>query len=138
MTALDTTAANHVQPPENHVKPLGLARWVMTAFMVFGLILFWLLDKIGTAIWQIFAEPNPTLNKVGAAVVSAVTTFVLYKNERVNQVSYDVLGELMKVTWPSRRETQAATIVVIVASIIAAIIVGLLDAAWSKLTDLIY
>jgi preprotein translocase SecE subunit len=132
MTALNTTA-------ENDAKPMGaLIRWVQVAYMAFALILFWLLDKIGTAIWQIFAEPNPTLVTLGAAVVSTITTFTLYRSERVNQASHDVLGELMKVTWPSRRETQAATIVVIVASIIAAVIIGVLDAAWSKLTDVIY
>jgi len=132
MTALNTTA-------ENDAKPMGaLIRWVQVAYMAFALLLFWLLDKIGTAVWQIFAEPQPTLVTLGAAVVSTVTTFALYRNERVNQISYDVLGELMKVTWPTRRETQAATVVVIVASIIAAIIIGVLDAAWSKLTDVIY
>lgn len=132
MTALNTTA-------ENHAKPMGaIIRWVQVAFMAVALILFWLLDKIGTAVWQIFAEPNPTLVTFGAAVVSTVTTFTLYRNERINQISHDVLGELMKVTWPTRRETQAATIVVIVASIVAAVIVGILDAAWSKLTDVIY
>jgi len=131
MTTLETTA-------ENDVKPLGLLRWVMTAYLGFGAILFWLLDKVGTAVWQIFAEPNPIVVTVGAAVVSVVTTFALYKNERINQVTYDVIGELTKVTWPSRNETQAATIVVIIASIIAAIVIGFMDAAWSKLTDLIY
>jgi preprotein translocase subunit SecE len=131
MTALETTA-------ENHVKPLGLARWVMTAFMVLAAILFWLFDKIGNAVWQMFAEPKEVVVTVSAAVVAGITTVVLYRNEKINQVSHDVLGELMKVTWPSRRETQAATIVVIVASIIAAVIVGVLDAAWSKLTDVIY
>jgi preprotein translocase SecE subunit len=131
MTALETTA-------ENDVKPLGLLRWVMSAYLGFGAILFWLLDKIGNAVWQIFAEPNSTLVTVGAAVVATTTTFVLYKNERVNQIVHDVLGELTKVTWPSRNETQSATIVVIIASIIASIVIGVLDAAWSKLTDLIY
>ena len=131
MTALDTTA-------ENHAKPLGLVRWVLTAFMVFGFVLFWLLDKVGYSVWQIFAEPKEAVVTAGSAVVAALTTFVLYRNERVNQATHDVLGELMKVTWPSRRETQAATVVVIVASIIASIVIGLLDATWSKLTDLIY
>jgi preprotein translocase subunit SecE len=131
MTALETTA-------ENDVKPLGLIRWVMTAYMGFGLVLFWLLDKVGFAVWQIFAEPSPTLVTAGAAVVSTIATFALYKNERANQVTHDVLGELMKVTWPSRRETQAATVIVIIASIIASAIIGILDAAWSQLTDLIY
>jgi preprotein translocase SecE subunit len=131
MTALETTA-------ENDVKPLGLLRWVLSAYLGFGAILFWLLDKIGNAVWQIFAEPNSTLVTIGAAVTSTITTVVLYKNQRTNQIVHDVLGELMRVTWPSRNETQSATIVVIIASIIASIVIGVLDAAWSKLTDLIY
>jgi len=132
MTALNTTA-------ENHAKQVGqVVRWVQLAFMAVAAILLWLFDKIGTAIWQIFAEPQPTLVTLGATVLSVGTTLVLYRNERVHQVTHDVLGELMKVSWPTRQETQAATIVVIVASIIAAVIVGLLDATWSKLTDVIY
>ena len=132
MTALNTTA-------ENQVKPIGaVVRWVQLAFMAAAALLLWLFDRIGTAIWQIFAEPSPMLVTLGAAAASVVTTFVLYRNERINQVTHDVLGELMKVSWPTRQETQAATVVVIVASIIAAVIVGLIDAAWSKLTDVIY
>jgi preprotein translocase SecE subunit len=132
MTALTTT-------PENHSKPIGpIVRWVSTAFLVFGVVLFWLLDKIGNAVWQIFAEPNTAVVSAGAAIASAVTTLVLYRNERINRITHDVLGELMKVTWPTRQETQVSTIVVIVASIIASVVVGVLDAAWSQLTDLIY
>jgi preprotein translocase subunit SecE len=134
MTTLDTTATEGQGP----VRPLGLLRWVQVAFMVFGLILFWLLDKIAIAVWQIFAEPNPNVASLGSAIVAVATSFALYRNERVNQVTHDVIGELTKVTWPSRRETQAATIVVIIASIIAAVVVGALDATWSALTDLIY
>jgi preprotein translocase subunit SecE len=131
MTALDTTA-------ESHVKPLGIVRWVQVAFMGLALFLLWLLDKIATLVWQMFAEPNPTLVSVGAALVGGLTSVVLYRNARVHQVTSDVLGELTKVTWPSRRETQAATIVVIIASVIAAVIIGVLDAAWSAVTDVIY
>lgn len=131
MNALDTTA-------DSHVKPLGIVRWVQMAFLAFGAILMWLLDKIATLVWQMFAEPNPTLVSLGATAAAVVTSVTLYRNERVNQVTTDVLAELTKVTWPSRRETQAATIVVIIASIVAAIIVGALDATWSAITDLIY
>jgi preprotein translocase subunit SecE len=106
--------------------------------MAFGLILFWLLDKIVLAVWQIFSEPDTNVASIGAAVVAVATSFTLYRNDRVNQVTHDIVGELTKVTWPSRRETQAATIVVIIASVIAAVVIGVLDAGWSALTDLIY
>ena len=50
----------------------------------------------------------------------------------------EVCVELSKVTWPTRKETWSQTIVVIVVSIIAAIILGVFDAFWAQITDLIY
>jgi preprotein translocase subunit SecE len=70
-----------------------------------------------------------------AAVISLVAGIVTYKNERIYGLATDVAGELKKVTWPTRKETQAATLVVIVTVIIAAIILGAFDAVWSFATD---
>ena len=46
-----------------------------------------------------------------------------------------VLAELRKVSWPGLAETRAATIAVIVASLIAAALLGLFDVIWQYLTD---
>jgi preprotein translocase subunit SecE len=46
--------------------------------------------------------------------------------------------ELRRVTWPTMRETRAATVAVIAASFVAAIILGGFDAAWAWLSSLIY
>jgi preprotein translocase subunit SecE len=73
-----------------------------------------------------------------AAAVALFAGFVLYRNDRVYGLASDVASELEKVTWPTKKETQAATMVVIVTVIIAAIILGVFDFAWSKITDLIY
>jgi preprotein translocase subunit SecE len=119
-------------------KSLGLDRWVQIAFMAFALLLLWLLDKIITLIWDRFAEPTPTLVTLLAALIAVSTAVVLYRQEKVSRVAHEIVGELTKVSWPSRKETQVSTIVVIITSVIAAIIVGSFDAAWSAITDLIY
>jgi preprotein translocase SecE subunit len=119
-------------------KSLGLDRWVQIAFMAFALLLLWLLDKIITLIWDRFAEPTPSLVTLLAAAIAIGTTLVLYRQEKVSRVAHEVVGELTKVSWPSRRETQVSTLVVIITSVIAAIIVGSFDAVWSAITDLIY
>ena len=76
---------------------------------------------------------------IGAcAAVALVAGSMLYVNERIHALATDVAGELKKVTWPTRKETQAATVVVIVTVIIAAMILGLFDAIWSATTDSIY
>jgi preprotein translocase subunit SecE len=119
-------------------KTLGLARYVQMVFVAFWAILLFIFDKAITAVWDNFAEPMPLLSTAGAAVLSGVVTIALYKNEKISRVSNDVVGELAKVSWPSREETQVSTVVVIITSIIAAIIVGSFDAVWSAITDLIY
>lgn len=131
MSQQDTAA---MQQP----KTLGLERWVQMAFSVVALLLLWVLDRVITLIWDRFAEPQPTLATLGALVVSAVTTYALYRHEKINQVTHEVVAELTKVTWPGREETRVSTIVVIIASVIASIIIGVFDAAWSWVTDFIY
>jgi preprotein translocase subunit SecE len=42
------------------------------------------------------------------------------------------------VSWPTAKEVRAATIVVIMMSLIAAVILGAFDFIWSNLTELVY
>jgi len=46
-----------------------------------------------------------------------------------------VTRELEKVTWPTRKETYAATIVVIVTVAIAALVLQLFDYLWALLAN---
>jgi preprotein translocase subunit SecE len=133
-----TTTTHEEAGRELAPKTLGLTRWVQMAFVAFWLLLGWLLDKIVTIAWDRFAEPQPLVVTGGSLLVSGAVTYALYRHERVNQVANEVVGELTKVTWPSRKETQVATVVVIVTSLIAAAIIGVFDAAWSWVTDFIY
>jgi preprotein translocase subunit SecE len=133
-----TTTTHEEAGRELTAKTLGLTRWVQMAFVAFWLLLVWLLDKIVTIVWDKFAEPQPLVVTAGSLLVAAAVTYALYRHERVNQVANEVVGELTKVTWPTRKETQVATVVVIVTSLIAAAIIGVFDAAWSWVTDFIY
>jgi preprotein translocase subunit SecE len=71
----------------------------------------------------------------GVALVAAI---LIWRIPRTQQVSLDVALELGRVTWPSARETRAATIAVIVASLIAALILGLFDYIWMHVANLVY
>jgi preprotein translocase subunit SecE len=117
---------------------LSLARWVQYVFVVTGLFFLWFLDKVATLVWQNFAEPPSFLVTALSAIVALGITVSLYRNERAHHLVIDVVTELAKVTWPSRRETYASTVIVIVTSLIAAGIVGAFDFVWSFFTDLLY
>ncbi len=101
------------------------------AFYVFQ----WSIDWI----WGYFATPPSEFRiTLVSAVMAVALAVILYKSDRVYSLANEVSGELKKVTWPTAKEVRAATIVVIVMAIISALILGLFDLAWSKLTDLVY
>ncbi len=70
--------------------------------------------------------------------VAFVAALLIWRIPRTQQVSLDVALELRRVTWPSWRETRAATVAVIIASFVSAIILGLFDYGWGALANLVY
>jgi preprotein translocase subunit SecE len=107
-------------------------------FAVGGVLLFWLLYKCGEWAWGYFGKPWPFALGAGCFLVASVATFICWRNEEIFGLATEVAGELRKVTWPSRKETFSSTIVVIVTSIIASLILGLFDGMWSWVTRMIY
>ena len=131
--------------PENQATgTLGIERWVQFAFIGFALVAFWFFDHLFqdaaefAALKLNMATINPTLVTAGTAIFSIVLAAGLYRNERLRKFANEVAYEMAHTTWPTRKETWAQTIVVFVVSVIAAIILGVFDAAWSTVTDLIY
>ena len=117
---------------------LGNKRWLYTAFLVGGALAAYVVGQILGGVWEMFAAPNDLLVIGIAVLVGFGGAVVAYRNPAVSELATEVIGELAKVTWPTRKETTAATLVVIVVSVVASIVLGLYDAFWSWLTDLIY
>jgi preprotein translocase subunit SecE len=59
----------------------------------------------------------------------------LWMKPATKVIGDEIASELRKVTWPSIEETRVATIAVIVASLIAAALLGFFDVFWQFLTD---
>lgn len=125
-------------PPSISTRGLGLNRWVQYVFVVIAAFVLWLADKLITVVWSTWDEPNDVVATVLSGAVAVAVAIGLYRHEKSHRMVVDVVSELSKVTWPSRKETYASTIVVIVTSIIAAAIVGSFDFLWSAITDLLY
>lgn len=113
-------------------------RWVQTAFLAIGALLFLMLNRLIVAGWERFAEPNSTLATLVSGLLAAIIAWRLYKYDKINKLASDVVSELTKVSWPTRQEVSTSTVVVIITSIVAAGILGTFDAIWSAITDLIY
>ncbi len=59
------------------------------------------------------------------------------KFETAKQFLREVKTELKKVTWPSRKDTLSGTVVVLVAVIIIAIFLGIVDLGLSNLIQMV-
>ena len=71
---------------------------------------------------------------IGLAISFGLAAWV-WLTPRHHEVALEIVAELRKVSWPSLVETRAATIAVIVASLIAAVLLGFFDVFWRFLTD---
>jgi preprotein translocase subunit SecE len=79
-----------------------------------------------------------TVSTVIGFVVAAALAVVVWRIPRTQTVSLEIALELKRVTWPSLRETRASTVAVVVASFIAAIVLGIFDFIWGRLSALVY
>ncbi len=114
-------------------KPVHLVYF--TAGLLFFYIMTWTMDWI----WGYFVRtPSQLFITISSAVFVLILGIVLYRNKRVYTSINEIATEVSKVTWPGRKEVKAATLVVIVITIISAAILGLFDAVWSQLTTTIY
>ena len=123
-------------------------KWTFVIFAVGGLLLAYLLFQTGVWGWEYLSTTDFAGDAVGkpssvwvtlmAVVLASVGTAVAFKNERLVELSGEVTSELKKVTWPTREETFAATIVVIVTVIVASVFLGVFDSLWAWLAGKIY
>src|ERR1700733_7391462 len=72
----------------------------------------------------------------GIPVVLGIITFAsLQWNKTVVNYSEGVISELMKVVWPSRKDTGLMTIVVVITLIISGVVIGAYDTIWAYLIN---
>ena len=117
---------------------MGNTKWVHLMFAVGGLLIAFLLVQTTEWIWGYFAKPKGAISSLIGISGGFVITYLMWRNEGLFNKGAEIANEMAKVTWPSRKETSAATLVVIVTTIIISLILGLFDLIWSWATGIIY
>ena len=120
-------------------------RYIVFLYMILGVLLWISLSKLmavadnamDVSAPQIIGS-NFTLTTMVGMVIALVAGSVAYRHPRAQEFSNEVVVELLKVTWPTKKETKSATIVVLVTTLIIATILGLFDFVWAELTGIIY
>lgn len=134
---------------------LGSTKYVHAAFFAAGILGAFLVGRILASIWNRLAEWPAAVRAVPAllryaedersgptmlvgAVVAIITVIQIYRKEKTRRWADEVASELAKVVWPNKETVTNGTIVVIIASLIATVYVGLLDRFWGFVTTLVY
>lgn len=119
-------------------------RLVAIGYVVLGLSAGLFLEHVLLAVFGSFGPTQPltrplagewTWCSVLGLGIAAATALAFWMRPKTHEVSLEIAAELRKVSWPGFPETRAATIAVIVASVIAAVLLGLFDVFWQFLTD---
>src|SRR5437773_663164 len=102
-------------------------RLVAIGYVVLGILTGMFLEHVLLAVFGAFGPTQPltrplwgewTWSSIIGLGVAGAAGLYLWKTPRTHDVSLEIAAELRKVTWPSLAETRAATIAVIVASLI--------------------
>ena len=117
---------------------MGSNRLAHLMFLFGGLLFSFVMVKATEWIWGYFAKPRAVYVDAVGITLAAISTVIAWRNKNMFTKATDITMELKKVTWPTRKETSAATIVVIVTVIISAIFLGIFDVIWSWATGKLY
>jgi preprotein translocase SecE subunit len=122
-----------------------MTRYIALGFIAAGLLCWLLVAKALGTLWAVLKWNDVhilgqklTLTDVIGFAFAALLVLFLYKHERVNALANEIGQELKKVTWPTRAELKAATVVVIITTFIISAILGVFDAFWAMVTSWIY
>ena len=83
-------------------------------------------------------DERPSFTFVVGVFIGIAVVMRIFRNPEIRKWSDDVALELSKVVWPSRETVTNGTIVVVVASALATVYIGLLDRFWGFVTTLVY
>lgn len=81
------------------------------------------------------AVSDPTVRAIVPALIGIVAFAIFQFNKKVVAWSEDVVTEIRRIVWPSRRDTVASTVVVCIMLLIAGMALGLLDVLSGSFID---
>jgi preprotein translocase subunit SecE len=120
------------------------SRLVAIGYVVLGILSALFLEQIFLRVFDAFSLTQPLVHGPGeewtyarfiAFAIIAAAAVVMWRMPKTHDTSIEIAAELRKVSWPTFAETRAATVAVIVASLISAALLGFFDLAWQFLTD---
>lgn len=123
--------STQTEPRATGSLQLGVQKYLYTGYFVGGIVVAWLVQNIVDKAW----EGHDTVASLIGVVAGILAVVWAWKNERIRMLSKEIIDELAAVTWPTKQETQTATFIVLVTSVVAAGVIFLMDRVWGYLTE---
>ena len=110
---------------------------LMTAGILIGLVVFVLVESMAAIATGGFGRMlAQDLVRHGLPVAIGLLAFIILQiNKGVLSWADEVVTELRKIVWPSRKDTTAMTVVVCVMLLISGVVLGLMDIISSKVIE---
>lgn len=118
-------------------------RWVTLGFIGCAIVAYLVFSRVAELVWDLgrWAYPDGwplTPPECIGMALGVILFVVLRKNSRSNGFMNEVAAELVKVTYPQRKETSLATVVVVVFVGFCSLILSLYDMVWGWAVKLLY
>jgi preprotein translocase SecE subunit len=123
--------STQTEPRASGSLQLGVQKYLYTGYFVGGIVVAWLVHNIVDKAW----EGHDAVASLIGVVAGILAVVWAWKNERIRMLSKEIIDELAAVTWPTKQETQTATFIVLVTSVVAAGVIFLMDRVWGFLTE---
>lgn len=127
-------------------REFDASRWAHAIFALFAGISAWMFSHLVEDVWgvlwarwpQHIGRPSELWAQAIGVTIGIGIIVWIWSRERYFTFICETSTEVSQIIWPTRAETRAATVVVVVITLICSGILALMDAFWSRLTDWLY
>ena len=120
---------------QNYVT-VGIIALAILAGYVLAHLFSWVWVQFGLEDYPLLTRELSFTLVLGYVVASGAAVFC-FVHKPTRQITQEIGDELSKVSWPTREETGNATVVVLATVVLCALYLGLFDAVWLWLTNLV-
>ncbi|MCX7943231.1 MAG: preprotein translocase subunit SecE [Deltaproteobacteria bacterium] len=120
-------------------------KWILLGYTIISVLVWITFAKFFSSVFSWFRVtdthligPQFRLSTLLGLIVTLGALIYCVRSPLIMTLSDEIIIELRKVSWPTRQETYYSTLVVIITVLIMAVILGIFDAIWLKVTNLIY